>query len=56
MVVSTGIATGDRVIVKGLQWVRPGMEVKPVPANAASAPRSAFHRALNFSTDWKLDL
>jgi len=43
--VSTGIANGDRVIVKGLQWVRPGMEVKPVPANAASAPAVALSTA-----------
>jgi len=55
--VSTGIATGDRVIVKGLQWVRPGMEVKPVPRQCRSGVRcSAFHRALIFSTDWNLDL
>jgi membrane fusion protein (multidrug efflux system) len=40
--VSTGIATGDRVIVKGLQWVRPGVEVKPVPANATPAPAVAL--------------
>jgi len=43
--VSTGIATGDRVIVKGLQWVRPGMEVKPVPANAAPAHAVALSTA-----------
>jgi membrane fusion protein (multidrug efflux system) len=43
--VSTGIATGDRVIVKGLQWVRPGMEVKPVPANAAPASAVALSTA-----------
>jgi len=43
--VSTGIAIGDRVIVKGLQWVRPGMEVKPVPANAAPAPAVALSTA-----------
>ena len=40
--VSTGIAAGDRVIVKGLQWVRPGVEVKPVPANATPAPAVAL--------------
>jgi membrane fusion protein (multidrug efflux system) len=38
--VSAGIVTGDRVIVVGLQWVRPGVEVKPVPANAAPAPKA----------------
>src|SRR6266478_1406671 len=43
--VNTGIATGDRVIVKGLQWVRPGVEVKPVPANAAPAPAVALSTA-----------
>jgi len=36
------ITSGDRVIVKGLQWVRPGVEVKPVPANATQAPAVAL--------------
>jgi len=40
--VSAGIASGDRVIVAGLQWVQPGVEVKPVPANAAPAPAVAL--------------
>ena len=43
--VSTGITSGDRVIVKGLQWVRPGVEVKPVPANATQAPAVALSTA-----------
>jgi len=43
--VSTGIATGDRVIVKGLQWVRPGVEVRSVPANAALASGVALSTA-----------
>ncbi len=43
--VSAGIATGDRVIVAGLQWVRPGVEVKPVPANAGPAPAVALSAA-----------
>jgi len=43
--VSAGIASGDRVIVAGLQFVRPGVEVKPVPANAAPAPAVALSTA-----------
>jgi len=43
--VSAGIAPGDRVIVAGLQWVRPGVEVKPVPATAAPAPAVALSTA-----------
>jgi membrane fusion protein, multidrug efflux system len=31
-VVKSGLKSGDRVIVDGLQKVRPGMKVKPVPA------------------------
>jgi membrane fusion protein (multidrug efflux system) len=33
-VVSSGLEDGDQVIVSGLQMARPGMKVKPVPANA----------------------
>src|SRR5260370_16621455 len=36
--VSAGIAPGDRVIVAGLQWVRPGVEVKPFPPTSAPPP------------------
>ena len=43
--VSAGIAPGDRVIVAGLQWVRPGLEVNPVLANAAPAPAVALSTA-----------
>ncbi|HSD21499.1 MAG TPA: efflux RND transporter periplasmic adaptor subunit, partial [Anaeromyxobacter sp.] len=32
--VTDGLKAGDQVIVEGLQKVRPGAEVKPVPANA----------------------
>ena len=35
--ISSGLAVGDQVIVEGLQRVRPGVPVKPVPA-AAPAP------------------
>jgi membrane fusion protein (multidrug efflux system) len=31
-----GLAAGDRVIVEGLQRIRPGAEVKPVPSDAAA--------------------
>jgi membrane fusion protein (multidrug efflux system) len=37
--VTDGLKAGDQVIVEGLQKVRPGAEVKPVPA--ASAPKHA---------------
>jgi membrane fusion protein, multidrug efflux system len=43
--VSSGIASGDRVIVAGLQWVRPGVEVKLVPPNAAPVPAVALSTA-----------
>jgi membrane fusion protein, multidrug efflux system len=32
--VSSGLAQGDRVIVEGMQKVRPGMAVKVVPSKA----------------------
>ncbi|ANC92945.1 efflux RND transporter periplasmic adaptor subunit [Azospirillum humicireducens] len=35
--VSDGLAAGDRVVVEGLQKVKPGAEVKPVPAQNALA-------------------
>ncbi|RIZ35910.1 efflux transporter periplasmic adaptor subunit [Pseudomonas aeruginosa] len=35
--VSEGLHAGDRVIVDGIQHVQPGMKVKPVEVNAASA-------------------
>ncbi len=38
--VTSGLKRGDQVIVDGLQKVRPGAEVKPVPAGAA-APKQA---------------
>ncbi len=41
--VTEGLAAGDRVIVEGLQKVRPGSEVRAVPA-AASAPVTQFTR------------
>jgi membrane fusion protein (multidrug efflux system) len=38
--VTSGIAAGERVIVEGLQKVKPGADVKTVPAGAA-APKAA---------------
>jgi membrane fusion protein (multidrug efflux system) len=38
--VTGGLAPGDRVIVEGLQKVRPGIQVKAVPLPAA-APKTA---------------
>ena len=40
-VVEKGLAPGDRIIVEGLQKVRPGMEVKPEAVAAESAPAAA---------------
>jgi membrane fusion protein (multidrug efflux system) len=41
-VVEKGLSPGDRIIVEGLQKVRPGMEVKPTeaPAEATAAPET----------------
>jgi membrane fusion protein (multidrug efflux system) len=36
--VSAGLAPGDRVIVEGMQKVRPGSSVKAVPLDAAKSP------------------
>jgi membrane fusion protein (multidrug efflux system) len=35
--VSSGLSAGDRVIVEGLQRVRPGASVKVVPFEAAKS-------------------
>jgi membrane fusion protein (multidrug efflux system) len=35
--VTTGLASGDRVIVEGMQKVRPGASVKVVPFEAAKS-------------------
>ncbi|WP_367870120.1 efflux RND transporter periplasmic adaptor subunit [Luteolibacter sp. Populi] len=37
-IVSKGLEKGDRVIVEGLQKVRPGMPVNPLPPSAMEAP------------------
>ena len=42
--VSSGLAAGDRVIVEGLQRVRPGMPVKAVPLGAGKQPSSSADR------------
>jgi len=39
-VVDSGLAAGDRVIVQGTDKVRPGMEVKTVPAQLPGTPAS----------------
>ncbi len=39
--VTAGLAAGDRVIVDGLQTVKPGVAVKAVPADAAAADVAA---------------
>ena len=51
-VIASGLKAGDRVIVEGLQKIRPGMAVKPVdwkpgvkPAAAASASASSAPKA-----------
>jgi membrane fusion protein (multidrug efflux system) len=43
-IISSGLADGDQVVVSGIQNARPGMKVKPVPADAkpgAAAPAGA---------------
>jgi membrane fusion protein (multidrug efflux system) len=40
-VVEKGLAPGDRIIVEGLQKVKPGMEVKPEAVPAEAAPAAA---------------
>ncbi|SAL80032.1 HlyD family secretion protein [Caballeronia peredens] len=40
-VVESGLNAGDRVIVEGIDKVRPGMEVKAVPAHLPEAPADA---------------
>ncbi|MBK1725904.1 efflux RND transporter periplasmic adaptor subunit [Halorhodospira neutriphila] len=42
-VVEEGLAEGDRVIVSGLQKVRPGQEVRPVSADIPNQPEGADH-------------
>ncbi len=37
-IVDSGVASGDRVIVRGIQFARPGMMVKPVDDSATTAP------------------
>lgn len=39
--VSDGLKPGEQIIVEGLQRLRPGVVIKPVPAGAASAPAGA---------------
>jgi membrane fusion protein (multidrug efflux system) len=41
IIVSRGLEAGERVIVEGLQKVRPGMQVKPETAPPAGAPSAA---------------
>jgi RND family efflux transporter MFP subunit len=50
--ITAGLAAGDRVVLDGLQKIKPGTEVKPVPvaeegnadAGAAKAPREVAAR------------
>lgn len=39
--VTSGLQAGDQVIVEGMQRLRPGVTIKPVPAGAGSAPAAA---------------
>jgi membrane fusion protein, multidrug efflux system len=39
--VDQGVKAGDQVIVEGLQRLRPGVVIKPVPVGAASAPAAS---------------
>lgn len=42
--VDSGVKAGDRVVVEGLQKVRPGAEVRPIPANAEVRPVAPAHK------------
>jgi len=42
--VTAGLAPGDQIIVEGLQKVRPGGDVKPIPAKARGAGEEATGR------------
>jgi membrane fusion protein (multidrug efflux system) len=44
-VISKGLSTGDRIVVEGVQKVRPGMEVNPKPVSGEAAPTSAGEKA-----------
>ncbi len=39
--VASGLAAGDKLIVEGLNRVKPGQAIKPVPAGSKPAPRPA---------------
>lgn len=39
--VASGLARGDRVIVEGIQWVRPGVPVKVAASGSAETPKPA---------------
>lgn len=41
--VTSGLSTGDKVITEGLQKVRPGAPIKPVPAGSKPAAAQAQH-------------
>jgi membrane fusion protein (multidrug efflux system) len=43
--VTGGLRPGDKVITEGLQKLRPGVPIKPVPAGSASAPPAAAQNA-----------
>ena len=43
--VTSGLAAGDRVIVEGLQKVKPGAPAVAVPAKAEAAPAPAASAA-----------
>jgi len=43
--VTDGIKPGDQIIVEGLQRLRPGVVIKPVPAGASSAPAASASAA-----------
>lgn len=43
--VTDGLRAGDQIIVEGLQRLRPGVTIKPVPAAASSAPAASASAA-----------
>jgi RND family efflux transporter MFP subunit len=45
--ITAGLAPGDRVVLDGLQKVKPGAEVKPVPAAEEGSAKSADAQPAN---------
>ena len=51
--VTSGLATGERVIVEGLQKARPGATVKAVPAGQSTAQAPSAPSRSNRTRNWR---